>query len=81
MSQVIWNKCKSYLPCSQNKLTFSSMLPVVFFSCYSVRHVDVLEGSKLLKMVCQVVFLFPKLEVKHASRNLGGARRNCLSSR
>lgn len=25
--------------------------------------------------------LFPKLEVKHASRNSGGARRSCLSSR
>lgn len=52
-----------------------------FFLYYSVRHVNVLEGSNLLKMVCQVVFLFPKLEVKHASRNSGGARRNCLSSR
>lgn len=32
-------------------------------------------------MVYQVVFLFPKSEVKYASRNSGGARRNCLCSR
>lgn len=69
------------LSVAKNKLTFSIMLLMIFFSCYFVRPVDVLEGSNLLKMVCQVVFLFPKLEVKHASRNSGGARRNCLSSR
>lgn len=61
------------LPVVKTSSPFQECCPWCFFSHYSVRHVNVLEGSNLIKMMCQVVFLFPKLEDKHASRNSRGA--------
>lgn len=62
------------LPVAKTSSPFQECCPWWIFSRYSVRHINVLEGPNVIKMVCQVVFLFPKLEDKRASRNSGGVR-------